>query len=248
MSNGQAEKRPLDGGHWQPWQMTKLQPVIPAGAAVRPRERAASIAEEQQKGYQAGLEAGRQAGHKEGFANGKQAGLEAGRKEGYQKGLDEGRAAARRELDEQLQQTLQPLQALVAQFQESIRTLDEDVAAELVELSLTIGRQLARDQLDERPILILEVVKELLHSEPTLSGRPRLCLHPEDRELVEQFMGNDLEIAGWHLQSDDQITRGGCKLVSAHEECDASWETRCRMILAQVRQRRSLARVVGGNG
>lgn len=246
MSDRQLDKTAPIASHWQPWQMTKLAPANPPQpeTASQPKGQKKNPPDERQQGYQAGLTAGRQAGHKEGFDSGKKAGLEAGRKEGFQQGLREGRDAAQQEL----QNSLQPLGQLVANFAAAVQQLDTDIAAELVEVSLAIGRQLARDQLDERPILILEVVKELLHTEPSLNGKPRLCLHPEDRELVEQFMGSELEVAGWSLQSDDLLTRGGCRLISAHEECDASWETRCQMILAQVRQRRSLARVVGGNG
>ncbi|WP_461481194.1 flagellar assembly protein FliH [Porticoccus sp.] len=250
MSDPQLDKTAPLSSHWQPWQMTKLAPANPPQpeTASQPKGQKKNPPDERQQGYQAGLTAGRQAGHKEGFDSGKKAGFEAGRKEGLERGLREGRLAAQKELAQQLQQSLQPLTQLVANFAVAMQQLDTDIAAELVDVSLAIGRQLARDQLDERPVLILEVVKELLHTEPSLNGKPRLCLHPEDRELVEQLMGSELEVAGWSLQSDDLITRGGCRLISAHEECDASWETRCKMILAQVRQRRSLARVVGGNG
>ncbi|EWH03499.1 flagellar assembly protein FliH [Halomonas sp. BC04] len=116
--------------------------------------------------------------------------------------------------------------------------LDEEVANEMVELALATGRQLAGEALKARPRQVLELVRALLHTDPPLTGQQRLWLHPLDHKLVEQHLGQELEAAGWKLQPDDQLSRGGCRVTSASGELDATWETRWQAVKAQVRRRR----------
>lgn len=230
---------------WRPWTMDELSSTaIKDIGSVKTKAKAQnsvqksvnsdtskdpSYEEAKQTGYKAGLSEGLNDGHKKGF--------EAGKKEGYQQGLKEGREEAKKELDHQVGSALAPLSPLVSRFEEAIALLDSTISNELVELALAIGCQLARDRLDEEPELMLEIVRELLYMEPSMDSKPRLWLHPDDLSLVQQHLGNEFEASGWKLQPDKNMSRGGCKLTSDHEECDATWETRCQAILAQVRHR-----------
>ncbi|HEB28042.1 MAG TPA: flagellar assembly protein FliH [Porticoccus sp.] len=226
---------------WRPWTMDELSSTaIKNIGSVKTKLKAQrgvnsdtvndpTYEEAKKTGYNAGLKEGINDGHKKGFL--------AGKKEGYQQGLKEGRAEAKKELDHQVGNTLAPLSPLVSRFEEAIALLDSTISNELVELALAIGCQLARDRLDEKPELMLEIVRELLYMEPSMDSKPRLWLHPDDLSLVQQHLGGEFEAAGWRLQPDKNMSRGGCKLTSDHEECDATWETRCQAILAQVRHR-----------
>ncbi|MFD2437126.1 FliH/SctL family protein [Modicisalibacter luteus] len=80
-------------------------------------------------------------------------------------------------------------------------------------------------------------MRELLHAEPALSGRPRLWLHPADLTLVKGHLGAEFEAAGWQLQPDDTISRGGCRATSSSGELDATLESRWESITQQVRRR-----------
>lgn len=224
---------------WRRWQMDELAPPRRHAAATPgdAQAREAARRHEQQRRQaeidtlrEKARQAAREEGHREGF--------EAGRAEGHAEGLEEGREEARRELDEQLKQTLAPLQPLAEQFQQALARLDEQVAAELVELALATGRQLAGEALKSRPRQVLEIVRALLHTEPAMNGKPRLWLHPLDHKLVTQHLSQELEAAGWVLQPDDQVRRGGCRVSSANGERDATWETRWDAVRAQIRQRK----------
>lgn len=175
----------------------------------------------------------REQGYREGFAEAREA--------GYAAGLEEGRRQGELELQQQLQQTLQPLQGLAAQFSAALAQLDEQIAAQLVDLALVTGRQLAGEALEAHPEQILEIVRELLHSEPALSGQPRLWLHPADLLLVKAHLGAELEAAGWRLQPDGEISRGGCRASAASGELDASRERRWETLVAQIRHRQQAA-------
>lgn len=173
----------------------------------------------------------RDQGHREG--------RDAGHKEGYAQGLEEGRAAARAELEAEITETLKPLRSLATQFSEALSRIDDELANELVSLALATGRQMAAEALEASPEHVADLVRALLHSEPVMHGHPRLWLHPDDFQLVSQSLGQELDAAGWALQPDDQISRGGCRVTSESGELDATWESRWETVCQQVRRRRS---------
>lgn len=245
MSNiQQSQSLTSDPDHWLTWQMSKLPLAMNGGPSGLVQQTVTSgdvtdapfALSSNRHSYEAGVSAG----HKVGF--------EIGRPEGYQKGLEEGRAVGKKELADKTNGILAPLASMVSNFEEALSLLDSDIGAELVELALAIGNQLARDRLDEQPELVLDVVRELLHMEPSLHTRPRLVLHPLDLDLVAQHLGSEFDTAGWKLLPDPQMTRGGCRLTSSNEEYDATWETRCKAIISQVRHRRSTGNPETDNG
>lgn len=223
-------------GQWQTWRMDELGTSASPAAQKSAKKAVAEAAPVPEGpsawdvGYAAGEKAGRQAGYKAGF--------EEGREQGYAKGLEQGRREASNEMNKKLAAATAPLGALIANADEALRQLDEDVAVHLVDLALAVGRQLAREALNENPEEILNIVRELVHSDLLLSGKPRLWLHPDDLHLVRDHLGDELAASGWHLQPDDVMTRGGCRLTSSSGEVDASWEARWQSIGRQVRKRR----------
>jgi flagellar assembly protein FliH len=210
----------------QPGNRRREQKATPAADSAARRREAAH-----QKTLENERKQAREEGHREG--------VEAGHAEGYEQGLQAGREAAHEELQAQIAETLTPIRNLATQFSEALAQLDDEMANHLVELALTTGRQLAADALDARPEQVVDLVRGLLHSEPAMHGRPRLWLNPEDLKLVSEWLGEELEAAGWALQPDDQVSRGGCRVTSENGELDATWESRWEAIQQQVRQRRS---------
>lgn len=222
---------------WHRWEMDELNaPQQEHRARERDRARQEAI---RRQAFQrnAELEAIREKTRKEAYDAAYQEGLEQGRQEGYEQGLSEGRLAGEQELQQQLQQTLQPLLPLAERFHEALDGLDAEIAERLVDLALTTGRQLAGEALEARPEEIQRIVHELLHADPVLSGNPRLWLHPADLTLVKAHLGAEFEAAGWKLQPDEQIQRGGCRAASASGELDATLESRWEAITARVRRR-----------
>ncbi|MCG6656246.1 flagellar assembly protein FliH [Halomonas campisalis] len=225
---------------WRRWQMGELQSGRPqaGGGEAPPAEAAQVVRQRQAARRQAELDALREQVIREAREEGYHAGLEEGRREGLAQGLQEGRQQAAEELDKRTRETLAPLAPLAEQFSAALAALDESIADELVELALATGRQLAGEALKSRPRQVLELVRALLHTEPPLTGQQRLWLHPLDHKLVEQHLGEELAAAGWTLQPDDQLSRGGCRVTSASGELDATWESRWKSVKAQVRRRR----------
>ncbi|SFP44398.1 flagellar assembly protein FliH [Geopseudomonas sagittaria] len=232
-----SERRPPHvGGQWQPWQMDELGSQQEPARQQREAQRQEALRQAAFK-RNAELQALREQAQQQAREQGYQAGFAEGRNAGYAAGLEEGRRSGEAELQQQLQQTLQPLQGLAAQFRAALAQLDEQIAAQLVDLALVTGRQLAGEALELHPEQILEIVRELLHSEPALSGQPRLWLHPADLLLVKAHLGDELEAAGWRLQPDGEMTRGGCRVAASSGELDATRERRWEALAAQVRHR-----------
>ena len=228
----------LKDDQWRTWQMDELQDraPIPEGATPADLERQARIRRRAQE-HQAALEAERQRVREAAREEGYREGFETGHREGHAAGLKEGREQGDAELRKRTQEVVAPLVPLASRFGEAIAQLDDEIADALVNLALATGRQLAGDALKASPEQILEIVRELIHVEPALSGKPRLWLHPDDQVLVEAQLGQELESAGWRLQPDDQLSRGGCRVTSQSGELDASWESRFEAIANQIRHR-----------
>lgn len=224
---------------WQRWQMGELHSEE-AGERTAPQQDPAEQARRREQFQrQAELKALRERVMQEAREEGYRAGFESGRSEGHAQGLEEGRQEAQRELERQVRETVKPLAPLAEQFSSALEQLDDEIATDLVELALATGHQLAGEALKARPRQVLELVKALLHTEPPLVGQQRLWLHPLDHKLVEEHLGAELAAAGWKLQPDAQLTRGGCRVTSANGELDATWETRWQAVKAQVRRRHS---------
>ncbi|GAA3540242.1 flagellar assembly protein FliH [Zobellella aerophila] len=225
-----------EGDDWQPWQMDQLgrqQALQQSQQELARQEKVRLQAFRRNAELETLREQARQAAHEQGYHEG----FEAGRQDGYRQGLEQGRSAGAEEARLQAEQTLSPLLPLAQNFSTALSCVDDDIAQALVALALATGRQLAADALDAHPEQVLSLIRELLHVEPALTGTPRLWLHPADLDLVHTHLGAELAAAGWQLQPDDQLSRGGCRVTSTGGELDASWESRWQAVIHQQRKR-----------
>jgi flagellar assembly protein FliH len=210
---------------WQRWEMgpfsgpamdaREAPPAPPAEAPPEPVEPAPVIDEvELQRLRQQARDAGEAEGRLQGYAQ--------GRVDGHAEGLAEARAQAAQ------------LLALARSLPAAITCAERDIADSLLGLALDLGRQLAGAALQIDPAIILAAVRELLNAEPALSGSPRLLLHADDAALVREHLSDDMQAAGWTLQVDAAITRGGCVVKAGSGELDATIETRRERVEAAL--------------
>lgn len=156
-----------------------------------------------------------------------------GHRKGFAQGYDEGYAAGLTQAQEQAQ----ALHTLLLALPAALRAAEREVADDVLTLALDIAHQVVRHEADtlsseSQPILAL--VRELLHTEPALSGTPRLLLHADDAALVQQYLADDLQAAGWRIRTDPAITRGGCRVHAASGSLDATLETRWERVAAAL--------------
>lgn len=222
-----SETKVVPGEKWRKWQLEQLpskeqQQVRLAEAETKTFVRDAELTKLR--------ETARQEAWEEGFTEGSKSGYEAG----YSEGLAAAKAAVEAEKQQQIATAVTPIQNLASAFSEALSELDEAVAEQLVKLAFDTGNQLARDHLDANPEVVLKIVRELMHTEPTFTNKPRLFVNPDDFSLIEEHLRDELQAAGWKLVSDDRLSRGGCRLVSQTGERDASWESRWQALATKM--------------
>ena len=147
---------------------------------------------------------------------------EAGRAEGIKAGADEIEARAKR-YDELLN-------ALCRPFDE----LDDVVEKQLVELAMTVVKQLFRRELKVDPTHVIGVVRDAIKLLPVASRNVEVHLHPEDATLVRESLSPAEGERAWQIVEDPLISRGGCKITTDNAQVDAQAETRLNAIINAI--------------
>ncbi|MCL5254856.1 MAG: flagellar assembly protein FliH [Gammaproteobacteria bacterium] len=230
-----AQTEILSGDHWRRWSLDSLrsklahmhdddsneQQPVDQGRFVRDAELAALKEQARQEAWEQG--------HAEGY--------KAGHEAGYSDGAREANAAVLAEKEQKIATVVTPLQQLAANFSAALDLADTQVADEIVALAVSIGTELARQQLVTHPEQIADLVRQLLHDESPFNEKAVLIVHPDDVAFIESHLSDELTQHGWKITSDERITRGGCKVSSKLGERDATWESRVHVILEQLRHR-----------
>jgi flagellar assembly protein FliH len=164
-------------------------------------------------------------GYREGFAQGKEEGFTQGFAEGVQSGVQDAH--------DKTQLALEPIRHLALAFSTALNGLEAAVGQQIADIALKIGQQLAVDAIKDNPLVIRKLVRSVLNSDPEMIGKPRLRANPDDIGLIKQEFGDEIEALGWKLIPDDQISRGGCKVISTNGEIDATWESRWAAVLQE---------------
>lgn len=145
-------------------------------------------------------------------------------KQGYDAGYEEGTARARMEALR--------LHTLVEQLEAALGEFDQQVAEELLGLSLEVARQVLRQTIAARPTVILDVVREALAQLP--HQHAALYLHPEDASLVRSYLGDQLAHLGHRILEEPGIARGGLRMEAGGSHLDASVAGRWRRVLEGI--------------
>ncbi len=177
-------------------------------------------------------------GHAEGFAAGHAQGMEAGLTEGRERGFAEGREAGlaegRAEGLAAVQEEAEKIQRLAQACAQSIANIEEETGEALVNLAVSIARQVLRSTLKAEPERILDVVQEILQADGSHQGILKLRVNPADLELVDQYLQNDGTVSHWRLQADMSIDRGGCIAETSLGNIDATLQTRWKRVTSTL--------------
>jgi len=207
-------RRARAGDSWQRWNMGSLDPRDAVREVVQDLPAEPPPPPIDFETLEAMREGARKEGYAQGYNQGQTQGYGDGHREGYARGLEAARHEAAR------------LQGLAANFRQALASVDDEVSDAMVALSLDVARQLVRATVALDPAALLPAVRELLNSEPALSGSPGLLLNPDDVALVESHLQGELEAAGWTVRADPSVARGGCIASAACGERDATLATR----------------------
>jgi len=150
--------------------------------------------------------------------------------EAWQAGHAEGIKAGAEEMRQRAERFDQLMHALAQPFD----LLDETVEKQLVELAMTVVKQLFRRELQIDPSHVVGVVREAIQVLPGSSRDVRVHLHPDDAQLVDELLSCAEGERAWSIVEDPLISRGGCKVSAENSKVDAETETRLNAIIGKI--------------
>jgi len=153
-------------------------------------------------------------------------------REGYEAGYREGLAAAKADAARATATQTARLNDIINTLNRNLAQLDAQLADGVLDFGIALARRMVGDALDQRPDLVLGVVREGLQLLGQARAPARLLLHPDDARLVREQLGDQCSLNGWTISDDSGITPGGCRLESAGGELDATVEARWKRLLA----------------
>jgi flagellar assembly protein FliH len=196
---------------YQRWEMASFDPV--------PIDRSGA----DQAALEKHLRRVRDEAHAQGLASGHVAGQAMGYKAGYDQGYEQGVEEGR---DARAEATR--LAQMADTFKIALQAADAVVAEALTALALDIAQQVVSQHLTLDPTAVLAVARSVIAAEPALAGAPYLTVNPADLPIVEAYLLEELQAAGWSVRTDPDIERGGCRAHAASGEVDATnvmrWE------------------------
>ncbi len=150
--------------------------------------------------------------------------------EAWQKGHAEGLAAGEQEIRARVQRLDELLTALARPFDE----LDDQIEKTLVELAMTVVRQLFRREMSQNPTHVIGVVREAIQLLPVAARNVQVHLHPDDASIVREHLTMAEGEPAWVTIEDPLITKGGCRVTTDNSSIDASAEARLKSVISQI--------------
>ncbi|MFA7505305.1 MAG: FliH/SctL family protein [Burkholderiaceae bacterium] len=164
------------------------------------------------------------------------AAFEEGRRQGHAEGLAD--AARTRQAEERASagSLTQRVEAIVADFDQSLAALEESLANRMLGLSLQMAAQVVRTHVDTRPDAVLPPLREAIADVLAEARRLILRVAPADEAVVREALGELIANGRCDLRIDMSLRPGGCMVDSPMAAIDASLETRWRHVLTALGQ------------
>ncbi len=150
--------------------------------------------------------------------------------EAWQKGHEDGLAAGEAAARERADRLDELLVALARPFDE----LDDQIEKQLVELAMTVVRQLFRREIRQNPSHVIGVVREAIQLLPIASRNVRVHLHPDDASLVRDTLSPAEGELAWSIVEDPLTDRGGCHVTTDNSQIDATAESRLNALIRSI--------------
>ncbi|MBT1443046.1 flagellar assembly protein FliH [Shewanella sp. JM162201] len=210
-----------------------VQYQAPEEEEIRPptlAEIEAIRAEAEQEGYHAGHAEGLAEGMTQGRLDGLKQGHEEGFAQGFEQGMAQGLASAA--------ELIARFEALLGQFAAPLSLLDNEIEQELLQLSMSLGRQIVRHELKTHPQHLLAALQEGIDCLPIKEQEVKLRLNPDDIILMQSLYSSaQLDEQRWRLIADPLLERGECIIDSQRSRVDLRLEDRIAAVLAAPMER-----------
>ena len=153
--------------------------------------------------------------------------------QGYQAGMAKAQAEMKGKLAE-LDARIQRIDTLLQFIGRPLQDLDGEVEKMLLQLALTVGKQLARRELRVDPAQVIGIIREALAELPAAAREIRVHLHPEDAKIVRERLTAPAYERAWTVVEDPTMSRGGCVVRTDNSQIDARLESRINTVIANA--------------
>lgn len=150
--------------------------------------------------------------------------------EGFAQGSHDGMAAAR----DQIEALQEQLRYTLSLFEQPLQQYDEILEQELVQLAVSVAKQIVRRELKTDPGQVIAVVREAVSALAASAQNTKVHLHPEDAEIVRKVLLSGDDEQAWSLVEDPVLQRGGCRVTTDTSDVDATLEGRVAAIAAKL--------------
>jgi len=157
-----------------------------------------------------------------------------GHQAGYQAGYDEGLKAAEQAAQAAQAAQLEQLAGMISSLQNSLKTIDQTVADQLLKLAVEIAAQIICGALAVKDDFLLPIIREAITALPLHHGHAQLRINPADAVTIRAQLGEQFAQTGIQIVEDSEISPGGCNLRAGTSEVDASIETRWKRVLESI--------------
>lgn len=191
---------------WQAPRMVSVNDVDGSAGMLNVKAIEALQQQAQEEGYKAGFEQG----HTAGFKAGQQAG------------------------QQDIKQQVAHLQNIISTLQQPLAELDQQIEQDLVNLAITMTRQLVRRELKQEPEHVIGAMRAALQALPVTDRKIKIYVHPEDLAIIQKGLSLDQDADNRQWIEDPLLTRGGVKLETADTMVDATVESRLNSLISKL--------------
>lgn len=153
---------------------------------------------------------------------------EAAAKEGYQQGID----AAK--------QDIESLKEAIEDFFRAKQDVYDEIAPDILEISLDIAKKIIKKEMSENPEILLENIKGILKGLSKEESKIVLKVNPSQAVMLKQEMPEAVAMAGLEakviIMPDEDTMEDGCMLTTDNGVIDATIETQLTIISEALKE------------
>lgn len=157
--------------------------------------------------------------------------------EGYRLGQDEGYSAALEKKTNEINRGILDLDAVLQAMKSIKPDLVLNNEAHMVTLIYQIAEKLAYDHIEQKPEVVLEVIRRAVNTAQA-EEEVTVLVAPEQLEFLETYKNSDNDkyefLENITLQPSDQIRAGGCVIETNYGAIDARIEERFKKIWTEL--------------
>ena len=157
-------------------------------------------------------------------------GYKAGFEEGHKAGMEADQEAGKKDI----QQQLAYLQQILGSLEQPLTDLDQQIEKDLVNLAITMTRQLLRRELKQEPEHVIGAMRAALQALPVSDRKLKIYVHPDDLTIIQKGLSLEGDDSSRQWIEDPLLTRGGVRLETADTTIDATVEARLNSVISRL--------------